>query len=331
MIPAPGEIFSISDEQHFISLALGVFHWQSQNNPVYHSYLELLGKDPHAITGLHDIPFLPVSFFKFHEVITPDEKNKQEESLVFTSSGTTGSPVSRHIVTDAGLYRQSLLNGFRHFYGPPRDYCFVALLPSTLERKDSSLVFMVQELIRNGNHPQSGFFLHHHEDLAKILETVEKQKQKTILLGVSYALLDFAERYPMKLKHTLVMETGGMKGRRKEITRQELHTLLKRAFVVSHIHSEYGMTELLSQAYSKGDGIFECPPWMKVLIRDRYDPFWPVPMGQAGGINIIDLANINSCSFIETEDLGRILPSGNFEVLGRLEQSEIRGCNLMAE
>ena len=253
-----------------------------------------------------------------------------DEEIIFTSSGTTGSVASKHYVTDLNLYEQSYLKGFESSYGPIDAYCVLALLPSYLERDGSSLIYMVNDLIDKSKHPYSGFFLSDLPKLESVLRELETQKQKTLLIGVSFALLDFAETFKLELEHTIVMETGGMKGRRKELIRKELHEQLKRGFCLQHIHSEYGMTELLSQAYSLGDSLFECPPWMKILVRDTEDPLSLLPKGKTGGINVIDLANVNSCSFIATQDLGKLYESGKFEVLGRFDHSDIRGCNLMA-
>lgn len=249
--------------------------------------------------------------------------------IIFTSSGTTGAKTSQHVVTDISLYEKSFLKAFEHFYGPVSHYCILALLPAYLEREGSSLVYMVDSLITKSRHSNSGFYLNNLDDLKKQLMLLQKKGQKTLLIGVSFALLDLAETMRFPLKNTIVMETGGMKGRRREMIRSELHQILKNAFGVEQIHSEYGMTELLSQGYSKGHGIFNCPPWMKVLIRDTEDPLSIQKSGKNGGINIIDLANLNSCPFIATQDLGKVHPNGSFEVLGRFDHSDIRGCNLM--
>lgn len=320
-------LYSLTSAGRFTEAAFEIFRRQSKENPVYREYLGALGKDPRKVTTLEEIPCLPVSFFRTRTLITGHHTAR----LVFASSGTTGQPSSQHFITHPELYDRVLTATFTHFYGPPADYCILALLPSYLERKNSSLVYMMEKLIMLGGHPHSGFFLNNTDDLVSRLEQLERQGLKTLLFGVSFALYDLAVQYPMKLKNTIIMETGGMKGRRKEITRNELHAMLKKAFSVKTIHSEYGMTELLSQAYSKGEGIYFTPPTMRVLIRDSYDPFSYLPAGQTGGINIIDLANMHSCSFVETEDLGKMHPDGGFEVLGRFDQSEVRGCNLMIE
>jgi phenylacetate-coenzyme A ligase PaaK-like adenylate-forming protein len=287
--------------------------------------LNLLKTDINCITSIQDIPFLPIEFFKSHSIISND--NPIEKT--FTSSGTTGQDVSQHHITDLSIYTESFIRGFEHFYGTTEDYRILALLPSYLEREGSSLVYMCNRLIENSQHQESGFYLHNLEDLAKILS--QKSEKKTLLIGVSYALLDLAEQFPQKLENVIVMETGGMKGKRTEMIKSELHDVLKKAFQLNTIHSEYGMTELLSQAYSKNNGIFETPPWMKVIIRDTQDPFTILNHQQTGGINIIDLANINSCSFIATQDLGKTIDEYSFELKGRFELSDIRGCNLLIQ
>jgi phenylacetate-coenzyme A ligase PaaK-like adenylate-forming protein len=319
-------IFSISSEKEFNALALDIFKFQFENNVVYRSFCDLLYKHPSDINRIEDIPFLPIQFFKTHTVLSSNQPIQQ----TFTSSGTTGNITSKHLVTDIKLYEESYLKGFKHFYGHIEDYVVLALLPSYLERDGSSLIYMVHDFISKSKQPESGFYLNNLEDLAKTLQQLEARGQKTVLIGVSFALLDLIERFQFKLKHTSVMETGGMKGRRKEIIRQELHNILQSGFGVSKIHSEYGMTELLSQAYSKGNGVFECPPWMKILTRDTEDALTLQQPNKTGGINIIDLANLNSCSFIATQDLGKVDENGQFEIIGRFDNSDIRGCNLMA-
>jgi hypothetical protein len=274
---------------------------------------------------LEDIPFLPISFFKTKDVVSGVPVIK----TIFTSSGTTGGEASKHFVSDLELYERSFRNGFEKFYGPIDAYCILALLPSYLEREGSSLIYMVNDLIKKSGHSSSGFYLNDLNGLRKTLLTLQKQQQQILLIGVSFALLDMVEAQPMDLQNAIIMETGGMKGRRKELIREELHSLLKNGFGVDKIHSEYGMTELLSQAYSKGDGVFETPPWMKVMIRDTEDPFTYLTEGKTGGLNIIDLANVNSCAFIATQDLGKVYLNNTFEVLGRFDHSDIRGCNLM--
>jgi phenylacetate-coenzyme A ligase PaaK-like adenylate-forming protein len=321
----PNHIFNISTSLDFEEQALKLFRFQATENPVYKEYMRILKVNPEEITHLKDIPFLPIDFFKSHKIVCGSEKTEK----VFYSSGTTGMTRSNHYISNLSVYETSFIKGFELFYGPIADYCFLALLPTYLENESSSLVYMADHLIRMSNHPESGFYLKNTEELISKIKDLEEKGQKTILLGVSYALLDIAEKYPMQLKNTIVMETGGMKGKRKELTRSELHSILKSGFGVKTIHSEYGMTELLSQAYSNGEGTFFCPPWMKVIIRDTYDPFSFLEYGKSGGINIIDLANINSCSFIETKDLGKINSDGSFEVSGRFDNSDIRGCNLL--
>jgi len=319
-------IFKASSAQEFNALALELFHFQYQHNRVYREYLSHLRVLPEEISEYINIPFLPISFFKSHMLKT----GEFEEEIIFSSSGTSGMQSSKQYVRDLKLYSESFNNGFKHFYGDPESYVFLGLLPSYLERKGSSLVYMVKEFIESGKHEESGFFLDEHERLANTLRSISKLDKPTILIGVSYALLDFADQFGFPLgDHIIIMETGGMKGRREEITREELHRSLSKGFHKELIHSEYGMTELLSQAYSKGNGRFVAPSWMKILIRDIQDPFTYLPAGQSGAINIIDLANIHSCGFIETQDIGRLHPDGSFEVLGRTDASDIRGCSLM--
>lgn len=321
------KIFHISCSNEFENLALELFHYQSAKNIIYKQYIDLLGINPKSISCLDDIPCLPVSVFKTHKVLTSDEPVK----IVFKSSGTAVNIPSNHYLTDIDLYKTSFLKCFNLFYGKPDNYCILALLPSYLERGDSALVYMAEQLIKETKHPQSGFYLNNIDKLAIMLKELEKNNQAVLLLGVSFALIDLAENHNLKLNNTIVMETGGMKGRRKEIVREELHSTLRAGLGVENIHSEYGMTELLSQAYSKSDGRFDCPPWMKIMIRDAYDPFTYLDKGRTGGVNIIDLANIDSCAFLETSDLGKILPCGQFEILGRFDNSDARGCNLLIE
>jgi len=314
----------LTQENNFEETALRIFRNQFANNPVYKKYIEELHLDWRQISSLSQVPFIPVNFFKTQKIKTTDFK----ESMFFESSGTTKTNNSRHFINDISLYKQSFVEGFEKFYGEPEHWCVIGLLPSYLERKNSSLVFMVDALIKMSRHPKSNFYLHDFEQLSIALKELEKAKQKTLLIGVTYALLDFAEKYPMSLNHTVVMETGGMKGKRKEITRKEVHDFLKKQFELSAVHSEYGMTELLSQAYSKNNGIFECPPWMKVLVRNEDDPF-DIAYTGPGIVNIIDLANIYSCSFIASDDAGRVFENGNFEISGRIDGSDLRGCNLL--
>ena len=324
MIPIP-DIFAISSQKQFEKIALKVFRFQYENNLVYKQFCSFLETDVQKVKSLEQIPFLPIQFFKSHKVIS-NEKPVQE---TFTSSGTTGMKTSKHFVTDVSLYEESYRKGFSQFYGNIVDYVVLALLPSYLEREGSSLIYMVEDLIKMTNNPESGFYLHNHEDLIEKLTRLDNSGQNIILIGVTYALLDLIEKHSFQLQNTIIMETGGMKGQRKEMIREELHEQLCQGFGVTSIHSEYGMTELLSQAYSLGNGVFDCPPWMQILVRDTEDALTYIPDGKTGGINIIDLANINSCSFIATQDLGKKNPNNSFEVLGRFDNSDIRGCNLM--
>ncbi len=319
------DIFNLKNNYQFEKKALEVYNFQFLNNLVYRDFCLHLGKVPLKVKTLEEIPFLPISFFKSKRVVS----SKLKAEVVFKSSGTTSHNTSAHEVTNVSLYEQSYLNCFETFYGSASDYCILALLPSYLERQDSSLVYMVDDLIKKSNHADSGFYLDEFDSLYQKLKRIDQEGKKVLLIGVSFALVDFVEKYSLKLKHTTIMETGGMKGRRKELIREELHQILKSGFGVDKIHSEYGMTELLSQAYSKGNGIFKTPPWMKVITRDTDDPLYLQREGKTGGINIIDLANINSCSFIATQDLGKYYEDGSFEVLGRFDDSDIRGCNLL--
>lgn len=311
-------------EPVFQELALEIFHYQYQQNPVYRSFVQALGIHSSAVISLEHIPFLPISFFKTKEVVSGSFAPEK----IFESSGTTATATSNHFVSDINLYKKNFIRAFEKNYGPVSDYCIIGLLPSYLERNTSSLVFMVNELIRLSNHAQSGFYLDEFEKLKDVLTDLEAKNQKTILIGVTFALLDFAEKFPTPLRSTIIMETGGMKGRRREMTRNEVHDILKNAFSKNEIHAEYGMTELLSQAYSTGNGLFHCPPWMKVLIRNEEDPF-AVKQTGSGVLNIIDLANIYSCSFIASDDAGKVNEDGSFEVLGRMDGSDLRGCSLM--
>lgn len=318
-------VFDITNDKDFELLALEVFNFQAKNNIVYKQFISLLNIDVKDVISLKDIPFLPISFFKTHQILS--DKNSVQET--FYSSGTTGMSLSKHLVTDIELYQKSYTKGFTNFYGDITDYTILALLPNYLERQGSSLVYMVADLIKKSDKKDSGFYLNNLDELSAILNKLDKKGEKVLLIGVSFALLDLIEKHQFDLKNTIIMETGGMKGRRKEIIRSELHQLLKKGFGVNRIHSEYGMTELLSQAYSNGNGIFKTPNWMKILIRDTEDALTILPNNKAGGINIIDLANINSCSFIATQDLGKIFDHNTFEIIGRFDNSDIRGCNLM--
>jgi len=319
------KIFNISSDKEFKDLTLKVFKFQFENNLIYRSFCDLLYKHPSDINAIEDIPFLPIQFFKSHNVLSSKDSIKK----TFTSSGTTGSLTSKHHVTDLRIYEESFQKGFQHFYNNIEDYVVLALLPSYLERDGSSLIYMVDDMIKSSKHTESGFYLDNLDELASTLKMLEAKGQHTLLIGVSFALLDLVENYDFDLQHTIIMETGGMKGRRKEMIRTELHNTLKKGFGVTDIHSEYGMTELMSQAYSKGNGIFKCPPWLKILIRDTEDALSVTTNKTSGGINIIDLANINSCAFIATQDLGKIHVDNTFEVIGRFDNSDIRGCNLM--
>lgn len=317
------------EEVSFTEKALALFRYQAVANPVYQRYLEAINCHTTRVNSLEQIPFLPISLFKNFDIRT----GSFEPQAVFTSSGTTGATTSRHYIKDLALYEESFLAAFKRFYGNPSDYCILGLLPSYLERQGSSLVYMVQQLIKLSGHPQSGFYLYDFAGLARTLQSVTETGKKVLLIGVTYALLDFAEANPMQLRNTIVMETGGMKGRKKELLRSEVHALLKQAFGLSQIHSEYGMTELLSQAYATAEGRFQTPFWMKALLREEDDPFalhLSVNKPKAGALNIIDLANIHSCAFIATEDVARLHPDGSFEVLGRLDHTDVRGCSLMA-
>ena len=319
------QIFNIKDEQEFEEVSLRVFKHQFTNNKVYRSFCDLLYIHPSELTKVEQIPFLPIQFFKTHKVISLTETIQE----IFTSSGTTESVTSKHYISDLSLYKESYQKGFNHFYGDIENYTILALLPNYLERNGSSLAFMVDDLIQKSNKPKSGFYLNNLKDLSETLTKLDRQGEKVLLIGVSFALLDLVEEFQFNLNNTIIMETGGMKGRRKEMIRDELHSVLKRGFGVDQIHSEYGMTELLSQGYSKQNGVFDCPPWMKILTRDIEDALTIQQPNRTGGINVLDLANYNSCSFIATQDLGKVYQNGSFEIIGRFDSSDIRGCNLM--
>lgn len=308
-------------------MALAIFRHQAEHCAVYASYIQYLNISPAEISHVKDIPYLPISFFKTHEV----KSDAKIPEIIFSSSGTTGMVQSRHLVTDVSIYEDSFNKAFEQFYGKIEDTCLLALLPSYLERDGSSLIYMVDALLKQSKHSDSGYFLHNHDELFHRLKKLQKNNQRTILIGVTYALLDFIEQYQLDFPELIVMETGGMKGKRKEMVREELHNLLQTGFGVNAIHSEYGMTELLSQAYSFGEGIFHCPAWMKIVLRDTNDPLSLIQNQQTGGINVIDLANVNSCSFIATQDLGKRYSDGSFEVLGRFDNADIRGCNLLVQ
>lgn len=322
MTPTP--VFNITSEKEFRKIALEIFRFQADNSIVYRNFIRFLNVDINEVNSIEAIPFLPIQFFKMHKIVSSSAENQQ----VFLSSGTGGIQ-SQHFVTDISLYEESYRKGFAHFYGDIEDYIIFALLPSYLEREGSSLIYMADDLIKKSKNVESGFFLKNTQKLSKVIQNHSKKDKKLLILGVSYALLDLVENHQFDLKDAVIMETGGMKGRRKEMIREELHKVLCDGFGVSKIHSEYGMTELLSQAYSKGNGVFECPPWMHILIRDTEDPLSLIANGKTGGVNVIDLANINSCSFIATQDLGKKFNNGTFEILGRFDNSDIRGCNLL--
>lgn len=318
------QIFAVN-EQNFTTIALQVFQFQAQNNAVYKKYLESLNINPLSISSLEKIPFLPIEFFKSHKIVS----GNQEPEICFLSSATTSGIQSKHYVLKQDLYYKSFKKCFELFYGDIKNYVVLALLPSYLEREGSSLILMAEDLIKNSKSELSGFFLNNHSELIESINEAKKQHKKILLLGVSFALLDLAENHQIDLSDVIIMETGGMKGKRKELVREELHQLLCESFKTKAINSEYGMTELLSQAYSKGNGIFETPPWMRVLIRETTDPFTIVDNEKTGGINVIDLANLYSCAFIATQDLGKCLTNKQFSVLGRFDNSDVRGCNLM--
>ena len=319
------EIFSIDNEEELNRVALAIFRFQVEHNIVYHDYLRILGIRIGEVNMYREIPFLPIGFFRTHDVYCGEHPPQKR----FLSSGTTAKERSRHEIAKLSLYKESLLQGFRIFFGDPSDYIILALMPSPGENPDSSLIFMTDTFMRQGNNQENGFFMNDFKGLVNVLNKHRISGKKVILMGLSYALLDFVNLYQVSFPELTVIETGGMKGRRKEMVREELHSLLSEGFGVKQIRSEYGMTELLSQAWSQGDGIFSTPPWMKVLVRDPNDPFQLSANGEAGGINIIDLANIYSCSFISTQDIGKVNEKGSFEVLGRFDNSDIRGCNLM--
>ncbi|WP_262249490.1 acyl transferase [Parapedobacter soli] len=321
------EVFSIKTHQDFDDTCIKIFRHQAEHCAVYKEYLSLIRINPGTIEKPEAIPFLPIDFFKSHRVVS----STRQPQVVFSSSGTTGSVQSKHYVVDTAVYEQSFRMAFERFYGNPADMAILALLPSYSEREGSSLIYMVDDLIHQSGNPLSGYFLYNHNDLFHALQELKAAGTRTLLIGVTYALLDFVENHAVDFPQLMVMETGGMKGKRREMIREEVHERLCRGFHVAEIHSEYGMTELLSQAYSAGGGLFRCPPWMQIHIRDTNDPFDILPLNRTGAINIIDLANIHSCAFIATQDLGRKYADGSFEVLGRFDQSDIRGCNLLVQ
>ncbi|HMN05517.1 MAG TPA: acyl transferase [Flavobacteriales bacterium] len=317
--------FQVDGPAAFEALALELFRLHARHNPVYGEYLHALRIDPASVEREEQIPFLPIGLFRNKRVLLEG----LDADLQFTSSGTTGATTSTHHVPWSALYERSFNTSFGAEYGRPSRWRILALLPAYLERPGSSLVYMVEKLIAQTGDAKSGTWLHDLDGLAALLRQSEEEGVQTLLFGVPFALLDLAEKHPMPLPNTVIMETGGMKGRRPEMVREELHGILKEAFGVPAIHSEYGMTELLSQAWSQGNGAYRCPPWMKVLTRDVNDPFTRTQPGRTGGIDVIDLCNIASCPFISTQDLGRVHPDGSFEVLGRFDHSDLRGCNLL--
>ena len=319
------KIFNISSHDDFNEIAIEIFHFQHENNIIYKQFVDFLNIRTSSIDNYSKIPFLPVEFFKNHKVVS----GEFIADAVFTSSGTTGMQTSKHFVADIELYESSFIKTFELFFGSINNYVILALLPSYLDRTGSSLVYMANKLIGLSQNSKSGFYLNEYEQLHALLLKLKENNQKVLLLGVTYALLDLAEQFPVDFPEMILMETGGMKGKRKELIRDELHGKLKQAFKTPSIYSEYGMTELLSQAYSKGDGVFSTPPWMKVLIRDVNDPLSILPVGKTGGINVIDFANLYSCSFVSTQDLGKVYSNNKFEILGRFDSSDVRGCNLM--
>ena len=318
--------FIFDNNLSFAEKALTIFRWQAAHCKVYQQYLQLLKIAPESIDSIDKIPFLPIQFFKTQTIISSEKSIEK----IFTSSATSGMQVSQHHVADLKLYEQNAMQCFQEKYGNIDEYCILALLPAYLERGGSSLIDMVEKFMAQSNHPQNGFYLNDFEKLNQTILHLENQQQKTLLIGVTFALLDFVEQFKIPLQHTMVMETGGMKGRKKEMLRQEVHEILAKSFAVKNIHSEYGMTEMLSQSYSKGDGIFECSSSMQIFIKDIYDPFQNCSLNQSGRICVIDLANIYSCSFIATDDIGIKRTENTFEILGRLDNSDVRGCNLMA-
>jgi hypothetical protein len=320
-------VFRIGGDTGFNALALDLFHLHAEKNPVYRAFLKALPPARRQVHRVEHIPFLPIQAFRGHPVLLEG----LAPSLTFTSSGTTGAVTSRHLLPWPEHYERSFLTSFSSVHGDPSRWRILALLPAYLEREGSSLVYMAQKLIQLSGDPLSGTYLDRYDLLADVLSRPATEGRRTLLLGVTFALLDLAEKYPGPLVDTVVMETGGMKGRRREMVRAEVHARLQQAFGLEAVHSEYGMTELLSQAWSQGDGIYHTPPWMRIRIREVNDPFSPAPHGRTGGIDVIDLANVASCPFISTQDLGRLLPDGGFEVLGRFDHSDVRGCNLMVE
>jgi phenylacetate-coenzyme A ligase PaaK-like adenylate-forming protein len=319
------DIFKINCEDDLKKLSLGVFRYQFHNNPVYRAWASAFVRLESDVTELEQIPFLPIELFKTQQVIC-DGNSHQE---IFTSSSTTGQTPSKHFVKDLKVYETSFLKTYNMFFGDPKDHCILALLPGYLDRKGSSLVYMCNKLIEISGHEKSGFYLRNLDDLVNVIQSLKGKKQKTIVIGVSYALLDLAEKNIELDENFRVIETGGMKGTREELVKEELHRILKTKFKIDNIASEYGMTELLSQAYALKDGQFKNPPWMKFMIRDVNDPFTYLKTNKTGGINVIDLANVYSCSFIATQDLGQLNEMNELKLMGRFDNSDLRGCNLM--
>lgn len=318
-------IFNIGSRDAFESLSLEIYRFQYTHNSIYNQYCNHIKRSPLQVNSFSEIPYLPIEFFKTHRVLCGD----WQPDLVFTSSGTTGSNTSRHFVPMVGIYEKSFLMGFEHFYGSPCDYIFLALLPGYLERQGSSLIYMMERLIKESHHDDSGFYLHNMQALQQKIIDLKESHKKTFLIGVTHALLEMAEKHPLDNGKMVVMETGGMKGKGRELVREEMHELLRKGFGVAHIHSEYGMTELFSQAYSQKNGEFHCPPWLRITTREVNDPLSENQIGKTGVLNVADLANLYSCSFIATQDLGICHADGSFNILGRMDNAQLRGCNLM--
>lgn len=321
------DFFAIQTEDDFNQQCLETYRFQLLHCQVYRDYVSLIGKEKNQIQHYSEIPFMPIEFFKTQRVLAAG----MDPQIIFSSSGTTGMVTSKHLVADLSIYEQTFRRIFENFYGPIRDIAVLALLPSYLERSGSSLIYMIDDLMKQSKQAESNYFLYNHQELYNTLVKLKAKGTKTILFGVTYALLDFIEQYALEFPELIIMETGGMKGKRKEMVKEEIHQLLQDAFKVNGIHSEYGMTELLSQGYSCGQGIFHLPKWMRILIRDTNDPLSLISSNRTGGINVIDLANRYSCSFIATQDLGKVYADGSFEILGRFDQSDIRGCNLLVQ
>ncbi|MDF2518497.1 MAG: acyl transferase [Sphingobacterium sp.] len=321
------DFFAIQTEDDFNQQCLETYRFQLLHCQVYRDYVSLIGKEKNQVQHYSEIPFMPIEFFKTQRVLAAG----MDPQIIFSSSGTTGMVTSKHLVADLSIYEQTFRRIFEDFYGPITDIAVLALLPSYLERSGSSLIYMIDDLMKQSKQAESNYFLYNHQELYNTLVQLKEKGTKTILFGVTYALLDFIEQYALEFPELIIMETGGMKGKRKEMVKEEIHQLLQDAFKVNGIHSEYGMTELLSQGYSCGQGIFHLPKWMRILIRDTNDPLSLISSNRTGGINVIDLANRYSCAFIATQDLGKVYADGSFEILGRFDQSDIRGCNLLVQ